>query len=231
MSSDWAMSALKWWQDAGVHVIVGETARDWLNPAPGAPAPAPTAEPAADRLPDDLAAFQHWLLTSDRLPLPSSSRVAPAGDPASGLMILIDMPSVEDLDAGALLAGAPGALFDRMIKAIGRSRETIYLTSLSPARPPSGKLDDAATRRLAEIARHHVGLVSPKALLLFGDACAKALLGPAVAGARARWHELETPRGQVRTIATFSPHHLERMPAAKKLAWEDLQMLMEGLKP
>lgn len=231
MSSDWALSALKWWEDAGVDVIVGETARDWLNPAAKAPAPRPEAQVRADRLPDGLADFRQWLLATDRLPVPPSSRVPAAGDPESGLMILVDMPSTEDLAASALLAGAPGILFDRMIKAIGRSRETVYLASLSPARTASGKLDADAARGLAEIARHHVGLVLPKALLLFGDACAKALLGPAVAGARGRWHDLETPRGTVRTIATFSPHYLERLPTAKKLAWEDLQMLMEGLKP
>ena len=41
-------------------------------------------------------------------------------------MVLIDMPSPE----ARLLAGEAGALFDRMLNAIGRSRDTINLASL-----------------------------------------------------------------------------------------------------
>jgi uracil-DNA glycosylase len=166
------------------------------------------------------------------LPLatPAARRVAPAGDPASGLMMMVDMPSVEDAAAGALLSGEVGALFDRMLAAIGRSRETIYLASLSPVRSASGRLDGESLAALADIGRHHVGLAAPRALLLFGDACSKALIGPAVAGARGKWHELATPIGKVDTLVTLSPHKLQTQPTLKKHAWEDLQRLMEGLK-
>ena len=82
-----------------------------------------------------------------------------------------------------------------MLAAIGRSRETIYLAPFSPIRPPAGRIDPAGVRMLAEIARHHIGLAAPKALLLFGDTCARALLGMPMTAARGRWHELETPDG------------------------------------
>ena len=237
MASSWAASALSWWQDAGVDVVVGETARDWL--APGAPAAASAARASApaDRpaepLPDTLAAFQAWLLESPDLPLatPSAPRVGPSGDPASGLMILVDMPSPQDVAAGTLLSGEPGALFDRMIKAIGRDRDSLYLAPLSPVRTATGRLDADSAEALARIARHHVGLVGPKALLLFGDACAKALVGSAVAGARGKWHETETKAGKIKTLVTIRPEKLMTQPALKKLAWDDLQLLMEGLKP
>jgi uracil-DNA glycosylase family 4 len=235
MTSGWAHSALDWWREAGVDVIVGETPHDWLNPPQPPPrSPAAAAAPAAkaEPLPDTLPALQAWLLASDALPLatPAARRVAPAGDPASGLMMMVDMPSVEDAAAGALLSGEVGALFDRMLAAIGRSRETIYLASLSPVRTASGRLNGASLAALADLARHHVGLAAPRALLLFGDACSKALVGPAVAGARGKWHELATPAGQVDTLVTLSPHKLLTQPTLKKHAWEDLQRLMEGLK-
>lgn len=228
-----ALSALDWWREAGVDVIVGETPRDWLSPKPkpkAVEAPAASkAEPEA--LPGSLEAFRAWLLDSDAVPLagPAMRRVGPAGDPASGLMMMIDMPSAEDVAAGALLSGEVGALFDRMLAAIGRGRETVYLASLSPVRTPSGRLDAEAAAALAEIARHHVGLVAPGALLLFGDACARALTGAPVAGARGRWHAVATPHGEISTLVTLSPHKLQLQPALKKHAWEDLKRLMEGL--
>jgi uracil-DNA glycosylase len=221
MASSWAASALDWWQQAGVDVIVGETPRDWLNPkAKTAAAP---AEPAPIALPDTLEALLDWLATSADLPLatPSAPRAAPAGDPASGLMIFVDMPATD----GALLAGEAGALFDKMLGAIGRGRETIWLAPLSPVRTPTGAIDDRAAARLADIARRHIGLVAPRAVLLFGDICGKALVGAPVAGARGRWHEL----GGIKTLVTIRPEKLLTQPALKALAWADLQMLMEAL--
>lgn len=223
MSSDWAASALKWWSDAGVDTLVDETPRNWLKPEPTTPAPASAAPPT------DLDTFRAWFVDGARLPLgaPAAPRVGPAGDPASGLMVLVDMPGADDRDT--LISGAPGALFDRMLGAIGRSRETIWLAPLSPVRTPTGRIDPAAEARLTEIARHHIGLVKPKAVLLFGDAAAKALLGSAVAASRGRWHDLSTPAGPVKTLATIRPEKLEQQPNLKKIAWGDLQMLMEGL--
>ena len=226
MGTGWAASALDWWQEAGVDVIVGETPRDWLSAKPkaasvqSAPAPAP--------LPDTLDAFHDWLATTADLPFaaPSARRERPVGDPASGLMVLVDMPSPE----GGLLAGEAGALFDRMLNAIGRSRETIYLASLSPIRTPTGLIDDAHLARLGEVARHHIGLVAPKTLLMFGDMCGKALVGAPVAGARGKWHEIPTASGPVKALVTIKPEKLNEMPSIKKLAWADLQMLMEELK-
>jgi uracil-DNA glycosylase len=231
MSGDWAASALSWWQEAGVDTIVGEEARDWLNPrSREAMAPAATAA-APETLPGDLAGFQEWLLQN--LPVAGSAPVGPAGDPSSGLMVMVDMPSSEDVAAGRLLSGEAGSLFDRMMSAMAppRSRDSLYLASLSPSRTATGMLGPEEAAELARIALHHVGLVAPTALLLFGDACSKALLGAPVARARGRWHELDTPAGTVRAVATIRPEKLLAQPNLKKLAWEDLQRLMEGLNP
>lgn len=229
MSVDGAASALSWWREAGVDTIVGETPRDWLNPAPARPVAgeAPAADPM---LPATLADFQAWLMTAQR-PDFAGPRVGPAGDPAAGLMILTDMPSAADVEAGALLSGEAGALFDRMLAAIGRGRDNAYLASLSPARPATGRIEPASLDALGRIARHHVALAAPKALLLFGDACGKALLGLAVGEGRGRWHALDTPAGRINALLTIRPEKLLKQPGLKKHAWEDLQRLMEGLKP
>lgn len=229
MSTDRAASALKWWSDAGVDTIVAEEPRDWLVPAPARPAPA--AEPEAFAgMPEALDAFQAWLAGAP-LPFaaPTAPRLAPAGHPASGLMVMTDMPAL----GGSFFGGEADALFDNMMAAMKppRSRETIYLASLSPVRTPSGALDRSSERTLAEIARHHIGLARPRALLLFGDACARALLGMPVTKARGRWHALASPTGEIKTLVTIKPDNLVGQKALKKLAWADLQMLMEELTP
>ena len=44
MATNWATSALSWWEEAGVDTIVAEEPRDWLSPKarpPGRPPPPP----------------------------------------------------------------------------------------------------------------------------------------------------------------------------------------------
>ena len=229
-----AASALQWWLDAGVDCLVDEEPRDWLRPkAPAAPpAATPLARPDAEELPGQFDLFQAWLRSSESLPFaaPAAPRVCPSGDPASGLMIMTDMPSGEDCANATLLSGDAGRLFDRMLAAIGRDRSSIYLAALSCLRSPDGRLASEPAKQCSMLARHHIGLAAPRALLLFGDACSKALLGLPMAQARGRWHDIATHAGPVRTLVSFPPAYLLGQPSAKAHAWADLQMLMEGLK-
>ena len=242
-----AASVLSWWADAGVDVLIDEEPRNWLRPQPkpAAPAAAPmqsTRAPAArfeppapapdqDPPPDQLNLFQAWLRESASLPFaaPAAPRVCPSGDPASGLMILADMPTAEDCGVGTLISGDAGRLFDRMLAAIGRDRKSVYLAALSCLRSPDGRLATDSAKNCATLARHHVGLAAPKAVLLFGDAVSKALLGLPMTQARGRWHELATQAGPVKALVTLSPAFLLSHPAHKKHAWVDVQMLIEEL--
>jgi DNA polymerase len=227
-----ALSALQWWSDAGVDVMVDETPRDWLRPkSRAAPAPVIPAGEPEEVLPDQLELFRGYLRDSSKLPFasPTARRVCPAGDPAAGLMILTDMPAAEDCNANTLLSGETGRLFDRMLAAIGRDRDSIYLASLSCLRSPDGRFTNEAATQCATLARHHIGLAAPKALLLLGDAVSKALLGIGMAQARGRWHEIATHSGPIKAIVTLPPSYLLNQRAAKAHAWADLQMLMEGL--
>jgi uracil-DNA glycosylase family 4 len=231
MTSRWAESALSWWEEAGVDTLVGEQPRDWLTPSKPAAAPTTNAAPPpiqAEVFPDDLHAFQAWLAGTDSIPFasPAMRRTAPAGDPASGLMAITDMPTA----AGALFDDAADALVERMLAAIGRSRDTIYLAPFSPIRPPAGRIDKSGVELLTRVMRHHIGLAAPRALLIFGDSCSRALLGVTMTQARGRWHEVETPAGPVKAVVTIRPQELLSQPKLKTHAWADLQLLMEGLK-
>lgn len=241
MSTRWAESALTWWEQAGVDTIVGEEPRDWLA-SPTKPAPAEAApEAAAPAFPDELGAFQTWLATTDALPFagPGARRLAPAGSASSGLMAITDVPGAADVAAGALFSGEQGALIDNMLrnfagKLLGGAtldRETIYLAPFSPIRPPAGRIDPAGVRFLAEAMRHHIGLVAPKAVLIFGDSCSRALLGKPMTDARGVWHEVTTPTGNIPAIVTIRPQELLSQPKLRTHAWADLQLLAERLKP
>lgn len=246
-----AASFLRWWNEAGVDTLVDEAPRDWLRPKParvpaeagtqrgsvagstsaGAPAFAGAQGTLQDPPPDQLDLFQAWLRDSASLSYasPGARRVCPAGDPASGLMILTDMPTAADCEANALLSGETGRLFERMLAAIGRDRQSVYLAALSCLRSPDGRFNSEAAQQCATLARHHIGLAQPKAVLLFGDACSQAMLGLPMTQARGRWHELATHAGPVKALVSLPPAYLLGRPAHKAYAWADLRMLIREL--
>lgn len=232
---DWAgaaASALDWWREAGVDTLVEETPRAWLAEAAPLRAPAANAEaaPAAAALPATLAEFEAWRTSAAAPDANWGTPIAPSGAAASGLMVLLDMPEREDAAAGQLLSGEAGKLFDRMLAAIGRDRQSIYLASLAVARPGTGRIAPEAAGALADLARHHIALVRPKRLLVMGDAANRALLGTNAAGSGALFHIVHHDSGQTEAVATFHPRFLLDNPGQKARAWRDLQLLIGGLE-
>lgn len=232
---DWqktAASALDWWREAGVDTLVDEAPRDWLKPVlaatPATVAAAPiAAQPAA--MPANLREFEAWRISAAAPDNGWNTPIAPQGNAGSGLMVLVDVPEREDAASGQLLSGEPGRLFDRMLAAIGRDRQSIYLASLAVARPVSGQIAAEAQYRLAEIVRHHIALARPKRLLLLGNAASRAVLGANAAAARQTLHVLNHAGGQSEVVASFHPRFLLQQPARKAEAWRDLQMVIGGI--
>jgi DNA polymerase len=217
-------SALGWWREAGVDVMIDEEPRDWLRPAKPATV---IAEAPAAALPATLAALNSHLADTAFASL-GARRLAPAGDPASGLMVIADMPEQGDVEAGQIFAGEHGRLFDRMLAAIGRDRASIYLATISPARA-AGRLDAAAAEALKTLALHHIALAQPRMLLVIGQGACTMLLGLDLPAARGRIHQLNHDGGMTPAIATIAPRYLLKQPATKADAWKDLRLMLEEL--
>ncbi|WP_288457646.1 uracil-DNA glycosylase family protein [uncultured Sphingomonas sp.] len=230
---DWAAaaaSALDWWRDAGVDVLVADEPLRWLEAPPPAPTPAiapATAAPAPDVLPDTLEAFAAWRLGEGA---PDAGwggvPIAASGPAGATVMILVDCPERDDRDV--LMEGPVGRLFDRMLAAIGLDRAQVALAAVCARRPTTGRVPRDIEARLGTIARHHVELVAPKRLLAMGDAASRAILSMNVADARGRYHPLNHRNGTVtEVVATHHPRFLLDRPAAKTEAWRDLLMLTQ----
>lgn len=231
-------SALDWWSEAGVDCEIDDAPRDWLaRVRPVAPAAEQSAKVAAEaaaeapRLPETLAEFVAWRVGPA---VPESGwpgqSIGVQGDAASGLMIVTDMPDREDDAAGTLLSGASGRLFDRMLAAIGRDRQSIYLAPLAVRRPVAGRVTDEIAGNLSALLRQHIALAAPKRVLALGNAASRALTGMDVAQARGALRSVNHTEGTVEVVASFHPRFLLERPAAKADAWRDLQLLIGGLE-
>ena len=234
------LSALDWWVEAGVDVVMGDEPRRWLSEAPATPfkiaetpAHVPQAVAAASSaappsaiidIPADLAAFRAMLESAENLPfvLPGSARILPQGKEGAPIMVMAGLPSADETASTSPIGGNGWLLAQKMLAAIGISPEDAYLASLACGYSPTARSDKAGLDHCATLARAHVRLAKPQRLLIFGDGPSEALLGVKVPRARGRIHKVEG----VRTVATFSPRYLLQRPADKALAWKDLQLLM-----
>ena len=240
---DWravAASAIDWWRDAGVDTLVEDAPRDWFAPPAPVAAPArtvPGATPTSSRtgtdagaLPTTLDAFLAWRLGADAPEHGwSGISIAASGPADAAVMVLVDCPDREDGPAATMLSGAPGRLFDRMLAAIGLSRDTVHLAAVCARRPAAGRVDPLVEARLATIALHHIQLLGPKRVLLLGNAASRAILGADASTARGGLRPINHEGREIMAVASFHPRFLIERPAMKAEAWKDLQMLIEGI--
>ncbi len=222
VSRDALAAALGWLVDAGVDTAVGDAPFEWL--AAAGPVPPAAAAPAAD-------VVAQVALSVDSLPALAAALLdahpnALFADGTPGeVMVVGDRPSRADADAGRVFADAAGALLDRMLAAIGRSRGDTYLANAVPW-PGNGfaAVDVAAA---APFLRRQIALARPRAILALGQGAATALTG-ATAGInrlRGRWLEVDG----VPVMPTFAPAHLLLHPGHKALVWADLCALRAKL--
>jgi uracil-DNA glycosylase len=236
LQSEHAASVLRWWIAAGVDVNIDETPRHWLA-AQAVEAPShqrrPVAPPVviqhAPEVPvfDTVTALTAWMMAAELLAEagPPHRRVSPSGAPQSDLMIMADCPDLADADAGHLLAEPLAPLFDAMLKALGRDRQTVYLASLSPGRPPSGRISADFAGILAPIAKRHVELVAPRQLWLLGDAASRAVLGLSDVKAHGKLHYINVNNVKIAVVVTAHPRFLTTKDQ-KGRAWGEMKRLI-----
>ena len=224
-----AASALAWWLEAGVDVAVQEAPRDWLRAAAVASqtalTPPQVPSDSIDAMPETLDLFRDWLGSAPSLPFAAAGarRVLPRGSENAPIMLIAEMPGLDDAADGQPIGGEAWALTQRMLAAIGIDADEAYCASLSCFHSPAAKMSPAEIDACAAIARRHLALAKPKRLLLLGDVPARALVGRPLAAARGHVHQVEG----VCTVATFHPRMLLENSTRKADAWRDLLLLME----
>lgn len=155
------------------------------------------------------------------------------GNPAARVMIIGEAPGRDEDQQGKPFVGRAGQLLDRMLAAIGLSRDApdplnaAYITNVLPWRPPQNRDPEPAeiAQMLPFLARH-VELAAPDLIVLMGNAACTAALGQrGILRLRGTWTEaFGRP-----ALPLTHPAYLLRTPAAKREAWADLLALRARL--
>ncbi|AYD00263.1 uracil-DNA glycosylase [Neorhizobium sp. NCHU2750] len=153
------------------------------------------------------------------------STVFASGDITSGIMIVGPMPNADDDRDGAPFSGRAGELMDRMLAAIGLSRDRVMMTNVIPWRPPGNRMPSQAELDICRpFIERQVALAEPKTLLLLGNFPARFFLGGngTIHSMRGEWRNASIAGLEIAALATFHPQELLAAPANKAFAWQDL---------
>lgn len=161
------------------------------------------------------------------------STVFATGSPTSGVMVLGPMPTADDDRDGLPFSGRQGQLLDRMLAAIGLSRETVLLSTVVPWRPPGNRAPSPAETDICRpFIERQIELAAPRHLLLLGNFTARFFLGEegTIFSLRGSWREIPIGPLTLPALASLHPQDLLTAPANKALAWQDLLAFRQRLQ-
>lgn len=232
----------EWWAEAGLDLAESRAAdhlRASVQRKPAAAAapksPADLARAAAAQA-RDLATLKAAVDQIEGSALKASARstVFCEGPADAPVLLVGERPGKEEDAQGRPFVGRSGALLERMLGAIGLSREKhLLLANVVFWRPPGDRTPTQPEVALClPYLERAIALVRPKALILCGGLSAQALLrtdeGPL--RLRMREHTYQHADGfDVHAMVMLHPAYLLRRPQEKRLAWADLLRLENRL--
>lgn len=208
-------------QASGQALAPAEGARDAIAVAAGAQ--------TIDELRESLEGFEGCALK-----FTATNTVFADGDPSSDLMLIGEAPGVDEDRQGLPFVGASGQLLNRMLAALGRERDTVYISNILFWRPPGNRSPtDAETAACLPFVQRHIELAKPKVLVFLGGSSAKTMLSrkEGIMRLRGKWFDytsdgLDAP---IPAMPTFHPAFLLRQSAQKREAWRDFLSIQEKL--
>jgi DNA polymerase len=158
------------------------------------------------------------------------------GDVDSPVLFVGEAPGADEDAKGEPFVGAAGQLLSRIIKAMGFSRETVYIANVLKCRPDtpgqsSGnrKPEPEEMQTCLPYLLEQIRIIQPKVIVALGATAMEGLFGKPVAISKLRgsWQSFE----QIPVMPTFHPSYLLRnqSPAVKRLVWEDMLKVLEAL--
>ena len=151
------------------------------------------------------------------------------GNPAAEVLFVGEGPGANEDEQGEPFVGRAGQLLDKMLAAVGLSRQhNIYIANMVKCRPPQNRdplpeEQDACLHWL----KAQTALLRPKILVCLGRVAACRLIAPDFKVTRQHGEFFEK-KGML-LMGTLHPAALLRTPSQKPDAFEDFLMLREKI--
>lgn len=199
-----------------------------------------TCPPATDLNPSDLSRHS-WqdlenLLASGTLcdACARQNSILGEGDPSADLIIVLAAPCNDDANSSGLLGGRAAKLFDAILQALGRDRQSVYLTTVAkcatsnnPISNEAASINPIQSAQCSSIVSQQLALLSPKIVIALGESTAQSVLRT-----NHSLHELRATENRLATagVAVVASHDLGELldqPSLKSALWGDLKRCFE----
>jgi uracil-DNA glycosylase family 4 len=162
------------------------------------------------------------------------------GNPKAELMFVGEGPGADEDAQGEPFVGRAGQLLNNMIKAMGITREQVYIANIVKCRPPGNRTPEREEcDTCSPFLMRQITVVKPKVVVALGAVAAKTLLtmNASMMQLRGRFYEFRPTGIRIndpdwdgcKLAVTYHPAFLLRDPRQKGEAWKDLQMVMKEL--
>jgi DNA polymerase len=152
------------------------------------------------------------------------------------LLVVGDWLTVPDQrrpEAGQVFGAEQDVMLWKMMGAIGRNREHVYVTNVIKCSVPSSMRPGAEHLSVCEnYLKQQVALLSPRLICAMGPESTQTLLATtrSLSQLRGRFHTCKLPQGQaIKVMPTYHPSYLLKNPEMKRAAWADLQLIQKEL--
>jgi len=152
------------------------------------------------------------------------------GTASSGLCFVGEGPGADEDAQGYPFVGAAGQLLDKMISAMGMTRDEVYVCNIVKCRPPENRKplpDEMSTCR--GYLDEQLELVAPQVIVALGATAVEGLLGSNFGGITRLRGTWKLYKGRIAVMPTFHPAYLLRAPSGKHAVWEDMQAVLRHL--
>lgn len=209
--------------------------------SPAAPAPpsdriAATGETAAEKIASLAALAANWP-PSKALGSLRDTMVFSVGNPSADFMLVGEAPGYQEELKKEPFVGPAGMKLDQILKAMGLSRDQVYLTNVCKFRPAT-KMQTINNRKPSSeematsipFVQAEIDVVKPKVIVALGVSAAQGLIGTdkPISQLRDSWHQFQG----IPLRVTFHPSYLLRQEEGlgeKRKVWEDMLAVMEKL--
>lgn len=150
------------------------------------------------------------------------------GSPGARLVFVGEGPGRDEDLEGRPFVGEAGHLLDKIIKAMGLTREAVYICNVVKCRPPNNR--DPESDEIGAcfpFLKRQLHLIGPEVICTLGRVAAQALLGKGykITEERGKWSFFM----DIPIMPTYHPAYLLRYPSEKKGVWRDVQAIMGHL--
>jgi DNA polymerase len=150
------------------------------------------------------------------------------GNPRAHLVFVGEAPGREEDLKGEPFVGEAGRLLDRILFAMGLTRQDVYICNVEKCRPPGNR--DPKPEEIAACEpylKRQLAVIRPELIVTLGKFAAQSLLRDQspISRLRGHWGEYEG----IALMPTYHPAFLLRNPAAKREVWEDMKLVLARL--